>query len=223
MVKETSPPPGPIDPTPPGRRGRRRRLTREEIADAVIAVGFDRATMTAVAEHLRVNHATLYGHVTGRDDMVLAAVDRVLGATAWPEPSPDWRACLEREARHLWHLYLDHPGLPEAIGGAPSAPRTLTGRYTALAEHLLAIGFAPDAAMAAQELVYHLTADAAVRERYVRAAGPDLRRQWEADWSTPLSDPLRQAMARTFRTTPEERFDLLLDVVLTGIATRLAP
>jgi AcrR family transcriptional regulator len=64
-------------PRRPGRP-RRRVLSRDAIADAVIEVGFENLTLVAVAERLGVTHASLYGNVTDRDDLVIAAADRLI-------------------------------------------------------------------------------------------------------------------------------------------------
>lgn len=213
------PPPEVFDiPRPP-----RRRLTRRAVAEAVIAVGFDRATLVAVAEHLGVNHATLYGHVANRDDMVRAGAELLVERTPWPPLSDDWRATMEADAHHLWRLYRDHPGLALVVGRGPVPPRRVTERYAEVAQHLVALGFGPDAALATLELVAHLTADVAARESVVDTSTAEQWERWEADWSAPLDDALAAAMSERFGHTADARFALELDVMLAGIAARLAP
>ncbi len=201
----------------------RRRLTRRAVAEAVVAVGFDRATLVAVAEHLGVNHATLYGHVANRDDMVRSGAELLVERTPWPRLDDDWRTTMAAEAHHLWGLYRRHPGLALAVGRGPEPPRPMTERYAEVARHLVTLGFGADAALATLELVAHLTADVAARESVVDTSTPEQWERWEADWSAPLDDALAAAMGERFRQTAEDRFALELDVMLAGIAARLAP
>lgn len=220
MVKGSTPHPST---TAPSGARRRRRLTRDEIAEAVVEMGFEQLTVTGLATQLGVNHATLYGHVASRDEMVLAGIERLMASAGWPDLAPDWRATLAAEAWHMFRLYLDHPGLAVAIGTSASAPRRMVERYGQVSLHLRQLGFASDAALGALDLVHHLTADAAQHEHHVRATPSAQRDQWLIDWSASLDEELRQAMGRTFSVRTDERFTMLLDVVLAGIAARLAP
>src|SRR5690606_24540994 len=107
-------PRNPIDP-PPGRRRPARPpsltapgLAAPVIADAVIRVGFDDLTVAAVAEELKVNTATLYRYVSGRNELIAMGVDRILSRLEWPAPAEDWRAYLEANAWTLWRTLSAH-------------------------------------------------------------------------------------------------------------------
>jgi len=211
-----------LDPTR-DRPAPRRRLTRTAIAAAVVEVGFDKATTTAVAEHLGVNHATLYGHVEGRDDMVLAGAEQVFAATSWPSVDGGWPDLLTAEARHLWRLFVDHPGLAAVVGRAPTPPPSMTSRYGTVAGRLVAHGFAPLDALDALSLVCHHVADAAERRTSVVDVPAEQWAAWQDHWSASLGPELADAMAVHIRASADDQFEQSLAILLTGIATHLAP
>jgi AcrR family transcriptional regulator len=90
-------------PAPPGRISRRREpparrtaLTLEGIVAAALEVldeaGVAGFSMRGVAERLGTGAASLYAHVSGKDELLELAYDELVGQVPLPEPDPDrWR------------------------------------------------------------------------------------------------------------------------------------
>lgn len=204
------------DPSSPRRR---RRLSRAVIGRAVIEVGFDNATLVAVAEHLGCNHATLYGHVKNRDDMVLAGVELVLEELDDTPISGTWREAVRGEAMRIWRLLIAYPGLPEAIGMAPEPSDQVTQRYAALGAYLLELGFEPRAAVLSAQTAYHAAADSSERERKAFQTTDDQLDSWVAQ----LDPALQEAMGEYYSSDPEARFVEEIEMLLDGIEARYSP
>ena len=62
--------------------GRPARISRDDVAEAALAIGLDKVTLAAIGKRLGVDHSSLYRHVSGRDDILLAAADRVIAGRA---------------------------------------------------------------------------------------------------------------------------------------------
>lgn len=208
---------------PVATRGqRRRRLTRRSIAQAVVDVGFGGATLTAVAEHLGVNHASLYGHVAHRDEMLRAAAELVMDGVDWPPLDGRWEDVLRREARVMWALFRQHPGLSSVLGTAPSPPTSMVERYGALATFLYRSGFDAHGATAAAELTHHLVADAAERESLLADVDEEQIERWDREWSSALPTELERAMVERADRQPDDRLDELLAVLVAGVGARFS-
>ena len=175
-----------------------RRLNREIIAAGVVDVGFDGLTITSLAEHLGVVHASLYRHVDSRDELVSLGVDHVVRSVDWDDGATAWRAYLEGQAWALWDLLERHPGLSAEMAVLESAPSALRSRQADVARRLVELGFAPDDAALATDTVYDLPFDVFIRSSVINVARSS-------------SDPGRA------------RFAAKLDLVLAGIEVRLAP
>ena len=85
------------DPEPPWWTPRkaptpRRALSREAIVatalDVLRAEGMDAVSMRRVAAELGTGPASLYAHVTGKDELLDLLYDQVVGAIPLPEPDP---------------------------------------------------------------------------------------------------------------------------------------
>ena len=177
-----------------------RRLNREIIATGVVEVGFDALTITSLAEHLGVVHASLYRHVANRDELVALGVDHLLAQVVWHDDDLDldWRPYLEGQAWTLWGLLEAHPGLSSEMAVLESPPSALKARQAHVAARLEALGFVPEDAALAVDTVYDLPFDVFIRSAVINQA----RAQ---------QDPGRDWFARK------------LDLVLAGIEVRLAP
>lgn len=103
---------------PPASRSRRDRpaLSRERVIDAAVqladAGGISVVTMRRVAEHLGVEAMSLYHHVANKDEILDALVDRVFAEIDLPSADLDWATAMRRRAasartairRHSWAL-----------------------------------------------------------------------------------------------------------------------
>jgi len=206
------------------RRGRPRKVDQERIVAAAIELGLDSFTMQTVAEQLGVSPATLYTHVTGRDE-VLELVGATLrtrlrsfasGATTWREWLTDF-AHLVRE--HLAPsassvlVDLGSPGMSDRVGIAEDGLALL-----------IADGFTPTEAGYAVWLVFRTAITAGTPAEpsvtgFVREATPVLGTA-TADPAVPATRAVHRALATAGH---HDSFAFDLDVLLDGLACRRPP
>jgi len=146
------------------RLGRPPLVSRAGIVEAVLDVGFEQATMAAVAAHLGVDSSTLYRHVDSRTDMLDAAADLALRRAEWPVPpggAGGWRPFLTTYAEGIWSLCERHPGLAVYLRSAQTVPPELV-RHTLIVVAYLreALGFSVLDAAVIVDTVGDLTIDA---------------------------------------------------------------
>jgi AcrR family transcriptional regulator len=134
-----------VIPSPP-RMHRRRRPTRRTALtlDTIVAAaiqtldeaGVAGLTMRRVADVLGTGAASLYAHVSGRDELLELAFDELVGQVPLPEPDPDrWRNQLRRMLLDLYGTLVAHSDAALAgMGRVPTSPRALdaTERMTVL-------------------------------------------------------------------------------------------
>jgi AcrR family transcriptional regulator len=130
----------------------RRALSREVIVDAAMAIvdeeGLDGLSMRRLADRLGTGPASLYAHVTGKDELLDLLYDEVVGTIPLPVPDPArWR----EQATQLWSDCRD--ALARAgdiarysLGRVPMGPNAL--RLSELTMALLRMGGVPDQAVA---------------------------------------------------------------------------
>src|SRR3954469_3063186 len=129
---------------PPAERGRGRpRRSFETIvsiaADLVDELGVDGVNMRLLAQRLDTGTATLYRHVSGKDELMVYVLDSRMGEIvaaydAQPARPRSWREALERIA-FAYRRFLDaHPNvLALLVGRLPVGPHALTIRERSLA------------------------------------------------------------------------------------------
>ncbi|HZE37659.1 MAG TPA: TetR/AcrR family transcriptional regulator C-terminal domain-containing protein [Stackebrandtia sp.] len=113
----------------PARRGRPPRgaalLSKTSIVEATLEVidggGITAVSMRAVAGALGVDAKSLYNHVDGKDGLLDAVAEHILGRLAYPEPTGDTRADLWAIACISRDQALAHPN---------AAPLVLTRRLS---------------------------------------------------------------------------------------------
>jgi AcrR family transcriptional regulator len=121
---------GPIWARPePGTR--RARFTREQIAEAALAIsdseGFEAVSMRRVAAELGAGTMTLYHYVRTKDELVALMDNAIMGELLIPDdelPS-DWREALTLIARRTRDALVRHPWTLEAMGAAQIGPNGL--------------------------------------------------------------------------------------------------
>jgi AcrR family transcriptional regulator len=141
--------------SPPERgRGRPRRSFEDIVsvaADLVDEFGVDGVNMRLLAERLETGTATLYRHVTGKDELMVYVLDSRMGeivraydaAAARPRT---WREALERIAFAYRRFLVGHPNvLALLVGRLPVGPNALTIRERSLSA-LTERGFSQDLA-----------------------------------------------------------------------------
>jgi AcrR family transcriptional regulator len=233
------------------RRGERMRqrdrgLSREEIVASAMAIadaeGVEAVTMRRIARELGAGAMSLYWHVSSKEelqDLMLEAIEAEIDV---PEPSGDWRADLRAFARttravhlrHQWALEFRGLGPPTGPNDARNADRMFgafdglgldvgTTVWLAQAVTTYVIGALQRevqeirtnremAAIAASMSEDELAAFEKEFTERIHASGRYPRIARFMDANVDPDDP----------ATREERFEFGLDIVLDGIAARLA-
>ena len=104
------------------RRGRPPRITHDQIAQAVIDVGFPNLTFAAVREKLGVGESTLYRYAPDRDELVRMGLNYAFSQVEMPPLEGHWRDILHSQAVHLWRSFEKYPGSARAMR-RPNSPR----------------------------------------------------------------------------------------------------
>lgn len=125
-------------PEPPWRRAPQRRrpprqpLTRDAIVGTALEVldreGLDAFSMRRVAEELGTGAASLYWHVSDKQELLDLVFDRVIGEVGpLPPPDPDrWQEQLEQLARTARRVLLRHRDITRlALDRWPMGPNAL--------------------------------------------------------------------------------------------------
>lgn len=143
-------------PKPPKPLPDRLPLTRDRVVAAALALvdggGIGALSMRAVAAALGVEAMSLYRHVSGREDLVLAVADRVLSEIEVPPPGTPWREGMRLRARAARAVFLRHPSALLLESCATMTPARLRHSDAALGL-LLAGGMDPVRAYRALLLV----------------------------------------------------------------------
>lgn len=130
-----------------------------EVLDEAGVVGL---SMRRVADRLGTGAASLYAHVTGKDELLELVFDELVGQLPLPEPDPDmWREQVRQMARDLRAILIAHRDAALAgLGRIPTTPKALVAAET-LAAVLRAGGLSDRAvALGLDQLTLYVAADA---------------------------------------------------------------
>jgi AcrR family transcriptional regulator len=226
-------------PDPPWRAPRRARpartpLSREAIVDAALRVvdreGADALSMRRVAEELGTGPASLYWHVSGKDELINLVVDRVVGEIEPPRPDPArWQEQFREWALRTREVFRRHPGVGAlTLGRIPVGPNLVRLAESSLA--LLRGAGIPDriAAYAPDLLGLYLGASA-----YEESLGlpsptgeelhPDqvvaMIRGYFASMPADRFPNVHATLDEMFSGGPDERFELGLEIIIRGFAS----
>jgi AcrR family transcriptional regulator len=236
---------GDIPPPPwqrlPDRSAKRRRepISREAIVAAAIrlldAEGLDALSMRRIADELGTGAASLYWHVGSKDGLLDLVFDQVIGEVEVPDPDPDhWQEQLKQLARAQRAVSLRHPYVVRiSIGRIPMGPNAL--RYSERALGILrAGGLPPRLAVQASHLliatINGFTLDETGVGDPVGDPGMQADQRQAADMARdylaalpPQRFPNLVTLADEFSyADPDERFELLIDIFVDGLARRAA-
>jgi AcrR family transcriptional regulator len=233
------PPPWQRLPERPARR-RRDPISRDAIVATAIRLldveGLDALSMRRIADELGTGAASLYWHVGSKDGLLDLVFDHVIGEVAIPEPDPaNWREQVKDIARAQRAVSLRHPYIVRiSIGRIPMGPNALRYSERTLAI-LRAAGLPPRLAVQGSHLLI------------ATINGFTLDETGVGDGSLPaepgsFSPQQAAAMARDYLASlpaerfpnltdladefsfadPDERFELLIDIFVDGLARRAA-
>lgn len=228
-------------PDAPARRTTRPRdsaLTAGRIVAVALSVadreGLEAVTMRRLAAELHVAPMSLYGHLSGREQLEDLLVRAVFGAHPLPEPGPEgWRAKLELVSRVQWQAYRRHPWLPERISLtrpllAPEAMAHTEWTLKALDGLGLSHAERTRETLTLTSLVRGLAASAAAENRTARETG-QANEQWWIALDHEFDRLISSGRYPHLAVVPESAvtdLDALLDHALTrhldGLAAHLA-
>jgi AcrR family transcriptional regulator len=200
--------------------------------------GLAALSMRRLAEELGTGAATLYWHVGSKDGLLDLVLDEVIGEGKIPDPDPGrWQEQLKQVARDQRAASLRHPWVVRvSIGRIPMGPNAL--RYS---ERILAIlragGLPPHLAVQGYLLLIATVNGFTIDETGVDDApepsatvpvrDPDDRQQFAnmaSDYiaSLPAGQfPNMTTLAGEFAfSDPDERFELLIEIFVDGLARR---
>lgn len=91
----------------------REALNRDRVLRAGMALaderGIEALTMRALAGRLRIEAASLYNHVSGKDDLLVGMADLVIAEIDLPPEGTSWREAMRRRAMSARELFARHP------------------------------------------------------------------------------------------------------------------
>ena len=226
-------------PEPPWSTARRERpartpLTREAIVDAALRVvdreGARGLSMRRVADELGTGPASLYWHVSGKDELINLLVDRVVGEIELPPPDPErWQEQFMEGMRQARRVFQRHPGVAGlTLGRIPVGPNLVRLAEATLA--LLRGAGVPDriAAYAPDLLGLYLGASAYEESLgFPSPTGEDLPpeeivamiRGYFESMPADQFPNVRETLDEMFSGGPDERFELGLEIIIRGFAS----
>jgi AcrR family transcriptional regulator len=215
----------------PQQRRRRDPLTQEAVVDAALAVldadGLDLLSMRHIGRTLNTTAAALYWHVGSKDGLLDLIFDRVIGEQEVPDPDPErWEEQIKGVARTMRATIIGHRDIVRlSIGRIPLGPNAL--RY---ADRVLAIlragGLSPALAVAGHQLLFSIVMGFCIDETGeggqppAESPGPEDARAYLSSLPADRFPHLVGLAGEVASSDPEERFELLLDVYVSGLALR---
>ncbi|GAB3942623.1 TetR/AcrR family transcriptional regulator [Micromonospora vulcania] len=228
--------------TPARTRPARRALSQQAVVDAAMAVlgreGLGGLSMRGVAQELGTGPASLYAHVSGKDELLELLVDRVIADVTVPTPDPQrWTEQVKEVAWQSYRAYARHTNLALAsLATIPTGPNALRVTEGLLAI-LLAGGVpAQQAAWFLDRLSLYIAGDAyegALFGEKVRASGQSIQAYWDGLLAQLRTYYLSLPAKRYPHTQAhldelmagggDERFGFGLDLLVQGVAAYARP
>jgi TetR/AcrR family tetracycline transcriptional repressor len=232
MSEQLPPPPGSRVPPDRARRRRREPITREAIVDAALRLldrdGLDELSMRRLADELGTGAASLYHHVGSKDGLLDLVFDHVIGELEIPDPEPDrWQEQLKEVARAQRAGILRHRDIVRiSIGRIPMGPNALEYSERVLA--ILRAGGLPDmlAVTGHHLLIATINGFTLDETGFAEATEADWAegakavREYMGSLPTDRFPNLTQVADQFTAANNDERFELLLDIFVSGLAAR---
>jgi AcrR family transcriptional regulator len=228
---------------PPGRD---RRLSREEIVRAAIAVadteGPAAISMRRIGRELRSGTMSLYYHVGSKEDLVDAMLEELETEVDVPDPSGDWRADLSAFAHGQRSMLLRHPWVTDFIGNRPPSGPNDARQFERMLALLDQIGLDPATTVRVLMTLASYVMGAVLRE-HQEERGQRAEELVEASLSEEERAAEAERVGEWFRKsgkyphilrimetgidpddpkTRDERFAFGLEIVLDGIAAQMS-
>ena len=191
--------------------------------------GIESLTMRELGRWLGVEAASLYNHVTDKDDLLDGITDLVVGEIDVPARAADWKEAMRRRAMSALNVFSRHPWASGLIDSREQMGPARLAYVDGVLDALLGAGFSAEAAanafMALDSYIYGFErqrtelnlgeggADTTTAARSVQMAAP------------PEAYPALERVAREFAARPYDipaAFEFGLDLILDGLERLLA-
>jgi AcrR family transcriptional regulator len=220
----------------PGRQTRRDRppITRELIVRQALRLldrdGLDQLSMRRLAEELDTGAASLYWHVGSKDALLDLVLDEIIGEQEVPQPEPGrWQEQLKEIGRAARTTILRHRDVVRlSIGRIPTGPNAL--RYSERVLAVLRAAGVPDRLAVTGHHLLIAVVNGFTLDEVDGAAGKDGAGAFQQEAamvrnfmaSLPVEEfPNLVAVADHYAFADnDERFELLLDLYVQGLAKR---
>src|ERR1700749_427905 len=147
------------------RRGRPARVDADAIADAVLQIGVDEATMDRVAERLGLSVPGLYHHVRGRDELLRLAAQRAMSRSDPPVYAGEhWSEWLFVCGRYIRKAFASQPALLEQFVAGSMDDDTQLAMVDDALNVLCENGFTPERALSAWAAVTDMALGSVVEQ-----------------------------------------------------------
>ena len=137
------------------------------------AAGADAVTFRALARDLGVSPMALYGHVTDKDELLLALVDRLADRLTHPPLPADPRSAIMVRWQTLYDGLAEHPWLPEVLARRRLMASSVLGAVEDIHAALVRTGMTLEQAIRAYRIMWEFTLGALLVRAGARApSGP---------------------------------------------------
>ena len=191
--------------------------------------GIESLTMRELGRWLGVEAASLYNHVTGKDDLLDGITDLVVGEIDVPARAADWKDAMRRRAMSALDVFSRHPWASGLIDSRELMGPARLAYVDGVLGVLLGAGFSAEAAanafMALDSYIYGFE-----RQRTELNLGEGGAETTTAAKSvqmaaSPEAYPALERVAREFAARPYDiaaAFEFGLDLILDGLERLLA-
>lgn len=202
-------------------------LTQAAIVDAALRVldrdGVESLSMRSVADELATGAASIYRHISSRDELLELVLDRVLAGVRTQPPDPDrWREQVAELATQIHRTLSAHRDIARiAMSSRPVGPNSVRINEAFLAI-LRTAGFGPRlCVLAVSRLSLYVTADVFERALFTRR-DPRFWREVAAYYRSLPADrfPHTSSMVDSLAAGAGDHFRGGLDLLLDGLASQ---
>ena len=208
------------------RIGRPPRIDTAAIADAVLEVGTEDATVRNVAALLGVSVPGLYHHVNGRQDLLRIAAERTVAGIRMPDDRRmHWAQWLRMWGRFVRREVISQPEMAALFASGRVKDDGLVEIRKQAITALGRVGFGPPAAVDVFESVSVIALGTAMQENRVRAHANKRRDRPSRGPRSTLGRGQRDlqvldGIGHNSLSDPDERFENRLTDLLVGVAHR---
>ena len=213
-------------PAAPAAEATRIPLTRERVLRAAIDLadreGVDAISMRRLGAELGVEAMSLYNHVPNKAALLDGIVETIVNDIDFPEDVSDWQECVREMARAYRQVANSHPNLVPIVATRPFNTIGSLRPIEVAFKIFDAAGFSP------QTAVYAFRALAALMTGYSIAENTSFYVEGADDWGEAMVDMPEDAFPHLAKVAPhfaaidqDAAFDFAIDVVLTGLETKL--